>query len=144
MSEELRERIERLERRELARAAAIAYAEAVDAGDLAAVAAVFTEDATLTIPSGTLTGRVAIVDFFRSRLTGSVKRHFLSNVVVTDGDPLHVRSYYLFTSREKEASGFGWGHYRDDVVVSASGHALLSAKVIEPDLAGSIDEGWRL
>lgn len=144
MSTELADRLERLERRELARAASIAYAEAVDGRDLDAIAAAFAEDATLTIPSGTLVGRSEILDFFRARLAGSVKRHFLSNVVVTDGDPLQVRSYYLFTSREDGASGFGWGRYRDEVVVTASGVAVLSAKTIEPDLAGSIDEGWRL
>lgn len=144
MNTALAERLERLERRELARAASIAYAEAVDDRDLDAVAAAFAEDATLTIPSGTLRGRDAILEFFRARLSGSIKRHFLSNVVVTDGDPLHVRSYYLFTSREDAASGFGWGRYRDEVVVTPSGTAVLAAKTIEPDLAGSIDDGWRL
>lgn len=137
-------RLERLERREAAHAAAVAYAEAVDSGDLRAIGAAFSERAILTIPSGTIVGRTAIVDFYQSRLAGSVKRHFLSNIVVTDSDALRVRSYYLFTSRETDASGFGWGRYHDEVVIPASGTALLSAKTISPDLAGSIDEGWRL
>ena len=72
-----------------------AYAHARDAGDADAFAALFTEDAVMTIGDMTLSGRDAIVAAMKTRAAQSATMHMVGSVVVdvVDRDTATARSY---------------------------------------------------
>ncbi|WP_225784354.1 SgcJ/EcaC family oxidoreductase [Xenophilus sp. Marseille-Q4582] len=73
----------------------------VDAGDAAAFAALFAEDAVLVRPNGSrLEGRAAIQAAYAQRAPGRLTRHLVTNVAVTleAGGRARARSYVLLWS----------------------------------------------
>ena len=81
----------------------------VDAGDAPAFAALFTEDAVLVRPNGSLLeGRAAIHAAYAQRAADRVTRHLVTNVAVTleDGGRAQARSYVLlWTGSMKKVIG---------------------------------------
>jgi uncharacterized protein (TIGR02246 family) len=140
----LLDRVARLEEAELARNLLHAYAEALDDPVPEDVARLFAHDGVLSVPAGDFTGRDEITGFYRDRLAGaSEKRHFIMNVRTRMLGPglVEVASYFVFTAREADASGIGWGTYLD-VVEVAEGSARFARKTITPHLATDLDAGW--
>jgi len=138
-------RIEHLESLEIARNHVFSYADAVDSANPEGISELFASDGILSIPSGDIEGRDAIADFYRSRVTGMRRRHFITNVrpLLRSEGNVEVKSYFLFTSQEPDHSVIGWGLYRDVVHIDA-GVASLVSKSITPVLGTTIDEGWAL
>lgn len=138
-------RVERLEEAELARNLLHAYAEELDDPTPEAVAALFTEDGTLSVPAGDFTGRSEITAFFRNRTGPGTpeKRHFITNVRTRSLGPgtVEVASYFVFTSREPDASGLGWGTYLD-VIEVADATARFRSKTITPHVNTDLARGW--
>ncbi|WP_110207549.1 nuclear transport factor 2 family protein [Nocardioides daejeonensis] len=143
--EALLERVARLEDAELARNLLHAYAEILDDPTPEEVAALFTEDGVLSVPAGDFVGREGIIAFYRDRLGpgASEKRHFLTNVRTRPLEPglVEVASYFVFTAREADASGLGWGTYLD-VIEVADGTALFRRKTITPHVNTDLVRGW--
>ena len=143
--EALLARIERLEEAELARNLLHAYAEELDDPTPEAVAALFTDDGVLSVPSGDFTGHAGITEFFRDRTGPGApeKRHFITNVRTRSLAPgtVEVASYFVFTSREPDASGLGWGTYLD-VIEVADGTARFRSKTITPHVGTDLARGW--
>lgn len=140
----LLERVARLEESELARNLLHTYAEVLDDPTAEAVAALFTSNGVLSVPSGDFAGHDAIAGFYRDRLVGaSEKRHFIMNVRSRPLEPgvVEVASYFVFTARESDASGLGWGTYLDIVDVT-DGTARFRHKTIAPHLATDLVRGW--
>jgi hypothetical protein len=139
------ERLQRLEDAETARNHLHAYAATLDDPSPESVAALFTEDGVLEVPSGSFEGRAAITEFYRSRLTPEEgdKRHFLMNLRTRHLGPglVEVASYFVYTSREDSRSGLGWGTYTDQVRVS-KGTAGFQRKRIEPHVHTDLVAGW--
>ena len=139
------ERLQRVEDAETARNHLHTYAQTLDDPTPEAVAALFTEDGVLEVPSGSFQGRAAIADFYRSRLTpeDGDKRHFLVNLRTRQLEPglVEVASYYVYTSREDHRSGLGWGTYTDQVRV-VDGTAHFQRKRITPHVHTDLDSGW--
>lgn len=138
-------RVARLEEAELARNLLHAYAEELDDPTPEAVAALFTEDGVLSVPAGDVTGRAGITAFYRDRLgpESSEKRHFIMNVRTRPLGPgtVEVASYFVFTARDPDASGLGWGTYLDVVEVS-DGTARFRSKTITPHVSTDLARGW--
>ncbi|MBM9465596.1 nuclear transport factor 2 family protein [Aeromicrobium sp. YIM 150415] len=144
MTDDLLTRIDRLERHDLARSMAATYAVTVDAGDAERIAALFAPDGTLTIPSGTLTGRAEIAAFYASRVADADRRHFVTNVATHPTETatqIGLSAYFLYTSREPGRSALGWGRY-DDVIDTSGESPLLLAKTITPEVFTDLDDGW--
>ncbi|MCR1786259.1 nuclear transport factor 2 family protein [Nocardioides carbamazepini] len=140
----LADRVARLEEAELARNLLHAYAEVLDDPTPEAVAALFTDDGVLSVPAGDFTGHAEVAGFYRDRLAGaSEKRHFIMNVRTRPQGPglVEIASYFVFTAREPDASGLGWGTYLDLVAVS-DGVARFRHKTITPHLATDLTAGW--
>lgn len=141
----LTERVARLEEAEIARNLLHAYAEVLDDPTPEAVAELFAEDGVLSVPAGDFTGRDEIAGFFRSRFgpESGEKRHFLTDVRTRALAPgvVEVASYFLFTSRERDASGLGWGTYLD-VIDVADGRAVFRHKTITPHVTTDLTRGW--
>lgn len=142
---ELLMRLQRLEDAETARNHLHAYASTLDEPTPQAVAALFAEDAVLHVPGAEFRGREAIAQFYRSRFAVDPgdKRHFLMNVRTTHLGPglVEIASYYLYTNRDKERSGLGWGTYLDHIQVT-DGTALFTAKTMTPHLNTHLAKGW--
>lgn len=126
-----------------------AYAETLDDPTPERVAALFTEDGVLEVPSGTFTGRAEVQGFYRSRLgpDDGEKRHFLVNVRTRHLAPglVEVASYFVFTGRHSDRSALGWGTYLDRIRVeerAGSRVARFAHKTITPHLATDLDAGW--
>lgn len=137
-------RVARLEEAEAARNLLHAYAEVLDDPMPEGVAALWVEDGVLSVPAGDLTGRGAIEGFYRDRLVGGPeKRHFLMNVRTRSLEPglVEVASYFVFTSREPDASGLGWGTYVD-VIEVADGVGRFRRKTITPHVSTDLSHGW--
>lgn len=138
-------RLQRLEDAEAARNHLHAYAETLDDPTPEAVAALFTEDGVLEVPSGSFEGRTAIAEFYRPRLTpdDGEKRHFLVNLRTRHLEPgmVEVASYFVYTSREDARSGLGWGTYTDQVRV-VDGIARFHRKRIAPHVHTDLIAGW--
>lgn len=138
-------RLQRLEECEAARNHLHAYASALDAPTPDAVAALFTEDGTLTIPSGTWEGRDGIAAFYRDRLGSdpSEKRHFIVSPRTRWLGPgsVEVASYFVFTGRGTDKSVIGWGDYLDRIRV-VDGVPLFEAKTITPHVGTDLTTGW--
>lgn len=138
-------RVARLEEAELARNLLHAYAEELDDPTPEAVAALFTEDGVLSVPSGDFAGRAAIAGFYRDRVGpgASEKRHFITNLRTRSVAPgiIEVASYFVFTARDPDASGLGWGTYLD-VVEVADGTARFRSKTITPHVHTDLARGW--
>ncbi|MEV4999743.1 nuclear transport factor 2 family protein [Nocardioides sp. LML1-1-1.1] len=138
-------RVARLEEAELARNLLHAYAEELDDPTPEAVADLFTEDGMLSVPAGDFTGRTGITAFYRDRLGpgSSEKRHFIMNVRTRSLGPgvVEVASYFVFTARDPDASGLGWGTYLD-VVEVADGTARFRRKTITPHVSTDLARGW--
>lgn len=144
MTNDLLARIDRLERHDLARSMATTYAVTVDEGKAERIAALFAPEGTLTIPSGTLTGRAEIAAFYASRVADADRRHFVTNIAThaTGSDArIGLSAYFLYTSREPGRSALGWGRY-DDVIDTSGESPLLLAKTITPAVFTDLDEGW--
>ena len=97
------------------------YCEHVDAGDVDAVIALFTDDAVIDYGYGRhIRGRDALDEFFRERLvaTYSATSHHLTNIRVTvDGDSATTRSYaYAWHARHDGSQAHVWGRYHDRLV----------------------------
>lgn len=141
----LLDRVRRLEEAELARNLLHAYAEVLDDPTPDAVARLFTEGGTLSVPSADFTGREAIAGFYRDRVGPGVseKRHFISSVRTRPLAPgmVEVASYFVFTAREPDASGLGWGTYLDEIEVR-DGIALFARKTITPHVSTDLTRGW--
>lgn len=141
----LLERVQRLEAAELARNLLHAYAEVLDAPTPEAVAALFSEGGTLSVPSGDFVGRDEIAGFYRDRVGpgASEKRHFITSVRTRPLTPdlVEVASYFVFTAREPDNSGLGWGTYLDEIEVR-DGRALFARKTITPHVSTDLARGW--
>lgn len=139
----LHRRLVRLEQCEAARTATQAYASAIDAADPDRTAELFAEDGVLHTPSGSPTGRSAIADFYRARITGIDRKHFVTNVSAQwiEEGRVAVHSYFLYTGREPAHSALGWGSY-DDIVDLSGPQALFESKTITPDVFTDLAEGW--
>lgn len=140
------ERIQRLEDCEAARNLLHDYAAALDTPAPDVVAALFTEDGSLTVPSGTWHGRAGVADFYADRFTSdaSEKRHFITSPRTTWLGPgeVEVASYFVFTGRHPERSVIGWGTYQDRIQVT-DGSAWFAAKTITPHVGTDLVTGWR-
>lgn len=139
-------RLQRLEDLEAARSHLHTYAAALDAPVVPErVAELFTADGTLTVPSGTWTGRDGVAAFYRDRTATdpSDKRHFIMSPQLTWRAPgtVEVEAYFLFTARGEERSALGWGLYRD-VVRVVDGAPLFAAKTILPHHFTDLATGW--
>ncbi len=102
--------IEEVLAREACRNLVLDAAAAVDAREPDTLAALFTEDAVLTRPSGEpLRGRAAIRDVYAQRPPTRITRHVVSNLRVTlaaDGHSARVQSLVLLWSGdEADAAG---------------------------------------
>ncbi|WP_181311747.1 nuclear transport factor 2 family protein [Nocardioides campestrisoli] len=143
--EQALDRLQRLEDTEAARNHLHAYAETLDDPTPEAVAALFTEDGVLEVPSGSFEGRAEITEFYRSRLTpeDGEKRHFLVNLRTRHLEPglVEVASYFVYTSREDTRSALGWGTYTDQVRVT-DGAAGFRRKRIAPHVHTDLVAGW--
>lgn len=84
-------------------------ASLIDAKDYDGYVALFTEGGVLVRPGAEpLQGRMAIVDSYRSRPTGRITRHLLSNTLVslTSETQAHITScVLLWTGDENDVSG---------------------------------------
>ncbi len=145
MSGELAARIARLEDLEAARAVAHRYVSVIDTGEFAALDTVFTPDAELVIPSGTIVGLAAIAEFYRTAAVrdGERKTHFVTNVSprwLGPGD-VELDSYFQFTGTGAGVSSVGWGTYQDRARVR-DGTALLTSKRIELTMRTDLTRGW--
>ena len=113
----------------------------VDAGDAPAFAALFTEDAVLVRPNGSLLeGRAAIHAAYAQRAADRVTRHLVTNVAVTleDGGRGQARSYVLlWTGSMPEADPvFGRradarqliGEFDDELIQGADGEWRLQRR----------------
>lgn len=141
----LARRVARLEDCESARNLLHAYAESLDTPVPDAVGALFTEDGSLTVPSGTWHGRSGVADFYRDRFAAdpSDKRHFITSPRTTWLAPglVEVASYFVFTGRAPERSVIGWGTYLDRIRVEG-GTAWFESKTITPHVGTDLDAGW--
>ena len=137
-------RLERLELAEEARALAARYARACDARDIEELESLFAPDAVLETPHRSLTGRDAVLGFYRGALTAEVtQRHFLTNQQVEHVAPglVRLRSYFLYTSAGDATSVLGWGTYVDDVE-RRDGRAVVVRKAIEVLSSNDVRTGW--
>lgn len=141
----LAERVSRLEDAEAARNLLHRYAAVLDDPTPEAVAALFTPAGVLSVPAGDFTGREEIAGFYRTRVGPgwAEKRHFITNIHTRSlgGGVVEIASYFLFTSREDAASGFGWGTY-DDVIEVHGEDARFVHKTITPHVFTDLDRGW--
>jgi 3-phenylpropionate/cinnamic acid dioxygenase small subunit len=110
------------------------YAALNDAGEWEALAALYTEDGRMsrpTVPEELISGRVAILDAFRSR-PGRVSRHIVANVRVkleSDARARATSQILLFTGRAADDGGPPLlasaapliGSYDDTLVKTAAG-----------------------
>ena len=137
-------RLDRLELAEEARSLAARYARACDARDLDELESVFAPDAVLETPHRALTGRDAVLGFYRDALKPEVtQRHFLTNQQVEHVAPgvVRLRSYFLYTSAGDATSVLGWGTYVDDVE-RRDGGAVVVRKAIEVLSSNDVRTGW--
>lgn len=143
--EDLLARVRHLEDAEAARNHLHAYASALDDPHPDKVSALFTAQATLRVPSGDIVGRDAIAEFYRARSGPDVgeKRHFITDLRTRHKAPgvVEVASYFVFVSRDADASGVGWGTYLDTIEVG-DGSSLFSEKVIAMHVATDLGTGW--
>ncbi|HEY8532629.1 MAG TPA: nuclear transport factor 2 family protein [Micromonospora sp.] len=138
-------RLQRLEEIEAARNHLHAYAKTLDRPTPESVAALFTEDAVLSVPSGEFRGRDEIAAFYRSRIAAQTgdRRHFIMNLKTRHLGPglVEIESYFIFTGRDRESSTIGWGTYRDRIRVT-DGVPLFEAKTITPHVTTDLATGW--
>jgi ketosteroid isomerase-like protein len=91
-----------LENKAAAEEVAAAWVKAFDAGDAAAVAALYAEDAHSMPPgAGTVSGRAAIESYWRQDIgPGGVVTKLTPNDSIAQGDLLHVDGAYEVTAKE--------------------------------------------
>lgn len=138
-------RVQRLEDAERARNHLHAYAEALDTPVPSRVAALWTEDGVLQVPSGAFEGRAGVEEFYRSRgeADPSEKRHFIVSPRVRHLEPglVEVASYFVFTARGEDRSVLGWGTYLDRIRIVGD-VALFEQKTITPHVGTDLASGW--
>ena len=73
----------------------------------------------------------------------SEKRHFIMNIRTRPQSPgrVEVASYFVFTARDADASGLGWGTYLDEIEVR-DGTARFARKTITPHVNTDLVRGW--
>jgi ketosteroid isomerase-like protein len=118
----------------------------VDGGEGTRVAELFTEDATLSTPHFTLTGRPEIDTWFTERadLTKRLSRHFWTNLRVTsDGDGrFNVQAYAMTIVGVPPAPAagatvaMGVSH---DVVVIEEGRPLFASRRLDLTFQGRLE-----
>lgn len=142
---DLQARVARLEDAELARGLQHEYAAALDDPVPTQVAALWTEDGVLSVPSGNFVGQAGITEFYRSRTEAdpSEKRHFVMSPRIRHLGPgrVELAAYFVFTARGDARSALGWGLYLD-VVRITDGVARFEHKTITPHLATDLAAGW--
>lgn len=117
------------------------YCERVDAGDVDAVVALFTDDATIDYGYGRrIQGHAALTEFFGERLIATYRAtsHHLSNVrIAVDGDRATARSYaYAWHERHDGTQAHVWGRYADVLVRSDSGWRIAERTIRAAGSAG--------
>lgn len=99
-----------------AQAVIFRYVRSIDATDAAAVAEHFTKDGICTGEFGVISGREALISFYKAAWAGSEARrtHFVTNVMVEESDPERVvaSALFLMTTRAGDQVDLGWGNYR--------------------------------
>lgn len=138
-------RLTRIENIEIARNHVADYAAIIDSGESWQVAQLFAADGVLKVPSGDISGRDEIYEFYKSRASLQRKRHFITNLktLETSASTVEIESYFLFTSQEPDNSVIGWGTYLDLIKIS-NGVACFVRKIISPIMGTTIAEGWAL
>lgn len=101
---------------EQAQAVIFRYVRSIDATDAAAVAGHFAEDGICTGEFGVISGREALISFYKAAWAGSEARrtHFVTNVIVeaSDQDRVVASALFLMTTRAGGLVDLGWGNYR--------------------------------
>lgn len=93
------------------------YVRSIDATDAVAVAAHFAEDGICTGGFGEISGREALISFYREAWANSdaQRTHFVTNVIVeesNDDDRVVASALFLMTTRSGDTVELGWGNYR--------------------------------
>jgi uncharacterized protein (TIGR02246 family) len=145
VSDDLDARVQRLEMIEAARSLLAAYADAVDAQDFDALSGLFTPDAVLTAGARRIAGRDAIVEFYRAVFTDdpSTRRHFITNVRVTDASSTDVTlaSYFLYLAGTGGESILGWGRYVHRCTRDGQ-DVRMNTKQIDIGFRGPVAAAW--
>lgn len=117
------------------------YCERVDAGDIAAVVALFTENATIDYGYGRrIQGHDALTEFFGERLVATYRAtsHHLSNIrIAVDGDRATARSYaYAWHERHDGTHAHVWGRYSDALIRTEAGWRIAERAIRAAGSAG--------
>lgn len=92
------------------------YVRSIDATDAVAVSAHFTEDGICTGEFGKISGREALISFYKAAWADSdaQRTHFVTNVIVEESndDLVTASALFLMTTRSGDNVELGWGNYR--------------------------------
>ena len=125
-----------LEEKDAIREVMARYCFALDDGQFADMAALFTEDGTWQTFFGKATGRQAIADFaagLRVHRTDNPRAiHHVTNIVITlDGDTAKVRSNWTTVQNSPDGPKIGSGGAYDDEMVKLGGQWFFKYRTID-------------
>lgn len=106
----------RAQEQSLANEVIFRYVRSIDATDAVAVAEHFAEDGICTGEFGVISGREALISFYKAAWAGSdaQRTHFVTNVIVeeSDQDRVVASALFLMATRAGDQADLGWGSYR--------------------------------
>lgn len=123
------------------------YAWAIDEGRVGQLAALFAEDARLTLTPGDVDrrGREAVLAWFDEYCHGwgwQNRRHYLTNLQTRiDGTNARCRAYFLLTYEVHGRSRIGWGNY-EDRFERRDGRWWIVEKRIASAGPVTLEKGW--
>jgi len=125
-----------LEEKDAIREVMARYCFALDDGQFADMAALFTEDGTWHTFFGKATGRKAIAEFaagLRAHRTENPRAiHHVTNIVITlDGDSAKVRSNWTTVQNSPDGPKIGSGGAYDDEMVKLGGQWFFKYRTID-------------
>ena len=121
------------------------YRRAVDAQDPGALPAIFSPDIVVTAGGTTFHGLDAVLSFFtESWSSPSVRRHFITNVAVTDVWPSRAAASasFLVVSAVDGAAMLGWGTYAARFDRDDAGTLRYSAIDMALEVDVDVRAGW--
>lgn len=118
-----------------AQAVIFRYVRSIDATDALAVAEHFADDGVCSGGFGAISGREALISFYKAAWAGSdaQRTHFVTNVIVEEAkqDRVVASALFLMTTRIGDQVEFAWGTYR---------YAFSRADALLTELAISVDD----